>query len=261
MTDDRSSSPSTTAPPALADAEPSPAPVQPAPQPTDVILYGHSTLFYWWPVWVVGYALAGLTWWYGEPLSVGGNAVRLHHSGLLGVVFFLTLFLVIVITNVSVRGAASLAVVLGGVTLALLFLVFGWWQPILGWFGDLNVYLNQGGYFWFSTLLFAVWAGTVFGVDRMTHWRVSPGQLSYQVMFGAASRSYDATYLVVEKRRDDVFRHLILGFGSGDLRVRHRGSEVEDIRISNVLFVRPKLALAQKLLAVERSTVVAAAGG
>ena len=88
----------------------------------------------------------------------------MHPSGLLGVVFFLTLFLVIVITNVSVRGTASLVVGLAGVTLALLFLYFGWWQSILGWFGDLNVYLNQGGYFWYPP------SCSWFGPGRCSGW-------------------------------------------------------------------------------------------
>lgn len=230
--------------------QPTPAAAVPVP-PQEVVLYGHSPLFYWWPVWAVGYVLAGLTWWHGEPHAVGGGEIRLHPSGVLGVVFFLTLFLVVVITNVSLRGVASLAVILAGVTLALLFLLLGWWQPVLGWFGDLNVYLNQGGYFWFSTLLFVVWAGTVFGVDRLTSWRVTPGQLTRRAVFGGTSRSYDATHMVVEKRPDDAFRHAVLGLGSGDLRLRTRGPDAEDISIPNVLFVRAKLAHAQRLLAVE----------
>ena len=28
-----------------------------------VILYAHSALFYWWPLWVMGYVMALLTWW------------------------------------------------------------------------------------------------------------------------------------------------------------------------------------------------------
>jgi hypothetical protein len=29
-----------------------------------VIVYGHSALFYWWPLWVAGYVMALLTWLY-----------------------------------------------------------------------------------------------------------------------------------------------------------------------------------------------------
>ncbi len=255
MTDHGAVSPASVGTP-TADA----APLPPTPSPTEVTLYSHSPLFYWWPVWVVGYALAGLTWWFGEPHTVGESTIRLHPSSLLGLGFFLALFLVIVITNVSVRGKASLVVVLGGVTLALLFLLVGWWQSILGWFGDLNVYLNQGGYFWFSTLLFVVWAGTVFGVDRLSYWRVTAGQLTHRVVFGAASQSYPTRQMVLEKRRDDVFRHSLLGLGSGDLRIRTRGPDGEDILIPNVLFVGGKLALVQQLIAAQPSLVTPPAG-
>jgi hypothetical protein len=29
---------------------------------TQVIIYGHSWLLYWWPVWLIGYVMAVLTW-------------------------------------------------------------------------------------------------------------------------------------------------------------------------------------------------------
>src|SRR5687767_9868623 len=38
---------------------PAPAP-QPA-RPTEIKIYSHSNLFYWWPVWLLGLVLGGLT--------------------------------------------------------------------------------------------------------------------------------------------------------------------------------------------------------
>lgn len=143
-------------PPAVAPVEP---PVREAPaEHKEIYLYSHSPLVYWWPVWVVGYVMYALTWWYGEPLTVGGEAIKVHPGSSLGVLFFLTVFLVVVISNVSVRGYASGMVVMGIITVAVILAYFSFWGPILGWFGDLNVYLNQGAYFWFSTLMLVVWA-------------------------------------------------------------------------------------------------------
>ena len=34
-----------------------PAPLLP-PRPTEIKIYSHSSLFYWWPVWLLGYILA-----------------------------------------------------------------------------------------------------------------------------------------------------------------------------------------------------------
>jgi hypothetical protein len=38
--------------------------------PKDIKLYSHSTIFYWWPVWLVGYAMAFLTYLDGGLMAV-----------------------------------------------------------------------------------------------------------------------------------------------------------------------------------------------
>lgn len=223
----------------------------PHPGPTELKVISHSPILYWWPVWVLGYILAGITWWYGEQVEIGGGEIRVHPAGALGLVFFLTLFTVIAITNISIRGYMSLVVVSVAVTLAVLLAYFGFWGPIMSWVGDLNVYLNQGGYFWFSTLLFAVWVITVFGVDRVSYWHVKPGQITRVSMFGTASRSYDTENMFLEKRRDEVFRHWILGIGSGDLRVQTHGARAEEFLIPNVMFVGSRMETIQQLVAAQ----------
>ena len=47
-----------------ANIEQAPVDVAKTPQ---VIIYGHSWLFYWWPVWVLGYVMALLTWLHPGP--------------------------------------------------------------------------------------------------------------------------------------------------------------------------------------------------
>jgi len=95
------------------------APPQPAPQAggelegkshkereeqhLEVKLYSHSNLYYWWPVWVAGYAMALVTYLTGDRVSVGDTPVYFSHSSNPGVIFFLVLFLVILFTNMSVR--------------------------------------------------------------------------------------------------------------------------------------------------------------
>ncbi len=39
-------------------------------RPREVHIVAHSMLFYWWPVWVVGLLLAGLTWLSGYCLAI-----------------------------------------------------------------------------------------------------------------------------------------------------------------------------------------------
>src|SRR5262245_2093077 len=77
----------------------------------EVRVFSHSPIFYWWPVWAVGYALALITRIWGEQVTFTNLAgeeatVWIHRSGSLGVVFTFTLLLVIMMTHFSVRGVA-----------------------------------------------------------------------------------------------------------------------------------------------------------
>jgi uncharacterized membrane protein YeaQ/YmgE (transglycosylase-associated protein family) len=67
-----------------------------------------------------------------------------------------------------------------GIAGAFVLLAFvGWWDEVFSWFGGLEIHLDLGAYFWFSTLLLVLWAGTLFGLDRLSYWEVTPGQLTY----------------------------------------------------------------------------------
>ena len=53
---------------------------------------------------------------------------------------------------------------------------------------------------------------------------------------------------MLEKKRNDLFRHWLLGLGSGDLHVKTGGPANLDFELNNVLFVGWKLARIQDLL-------------
>ena len=215
-------------------------------------IYSHSSLFYWWPVWMIGYIMALLTFGSGKEQqieAVGQAREWIHPSSNLGVVFFLVLFLVILITNFSMRGLASGLIIMGGVLLAVVLAYIGWWDEVFTWFGNLTIHLTLGAYFWFSTLLVLAWAVTVFGLDRLSYWEFTPGQLTHKLVFGAGSQSYNTQGMGLEKHRDDPFRHWLLGIGSGDLKIRTSGATHEQIDILNVLFVGSKVAAMQRLIA------------
>ena len=76
--------------------------------PRVVYIYSHSNLFYWWPVWVAGYIMALLTYLHPMVVDIRGQEVMFHGSKNLGVIFTFTFFLVILITNVTLRGLSSL---------------------------------------------------------------------------------------------------------------------------------------------------------
>lgn len=212
-------------------------------------IYSHSPLVYWWPVWLAGYVMALLTYWQGEGYQFGQDQIWVHPSNNPGLIFFLVFFLVLVITNFSVRGLASGIVILGVALVTVLLALVGWWDEVFRWFGRLQIQLNLGAYFWFSTVMLGLWSVTVFALDRMSYWEITPGQLTHVSLLGAGSKSYNAQGMGLEKHRDDLFRHWLLGLGSGDLQIRTSGATREQIDVHNVLFIGSKVERIQKLIA------------
>lgn len=217
----------------------------------EIRLYAHSRIIYWWPVWVCGYTMATLTHLYGEPHQIGAGQELFHPSTHLGLIFLLTVALVIGITNLTVRGLASIIVILSIALISLLLAYYHKWDEVLEWLGKQKLHLNWGAYFWFSTLICAMWTLTVFVFDHLSYWRITPGQVTYTAMFGASSKSFDADNMVLEKLRDDLFRHWLLGFGSGDLQIRPYGAQQERILIPNVLFLGSKVRRVEHMLATQ----------
>ena len=84
---------------------------------------------------------------------------------------------------------------------------------------------------------------------------ITPGQIRVCEHVGASIRTFDTTGMSFEKQRDDLFRHWLLGFFSGDLIVRTSGAEKETIRLPNVLRIGWRLEEVQMLLS-EKATVV-----
>ncbi len=56
--------------------------------------------------------------------------------------------------------------------------------------------------------------------------------------------------MVFEKRRQDLFRHWVLGLGSGDIEISTTGAGRETVSIPNVLFVDAKVSEIQKMIAM-----------
>jgi hypothetical protein len=225
--------------------------------PPELRIYSHSSFFYWWPVWLTGFVLALITRIGGEQVTIGGTEVWMHPSKNLGVFFGVVLFLVIVSTNVTVRGMASVIVILTVLFLTVLFAYLGWWETILSWMPHLAAYINLGFYLFFSTLLFLVWASAVFIYDHLTYWSLRPGQLIHIQVIGNQEKSYDTRGMVFEKISNDLFRHMILGLGSGDIHITTTGARKEEIQIPNVLFVGRQIKEMQELVATKPDVISA----
>jgi hypothetical protein len=96
--------------------------------------------------------------------------------------------------------------------------------------------------------LFLLWLAVILVFDRQVYMVFAPGQMRVHQNIGDAEVAYDAHGMVVSKRRSDLFRHWLLGMGSGDLVVKTAGTNSREFQMSNVLFVGSKLAMIQEML-------------
>ncbi len=241
-----------------------------------VRIYGHSSILYWWPVWLSGLIMAAITYLDGSRAAIVPNGsaydaarkaivlpaeaensrtagsslgARSAQSKYPGLVFTAILLAVIFITNTPLRGLWSMIAVL---VIALASVTFAWlgaWPDILAVLDQLTIHINLGFYLFFSSVLFLLWAAVVFVFDRTRYWTFRPGQLTHDSVFGSGQKSYDTSGMLFEKVRNDPFRHWILGLGSGDLLIKTFGAQQEKIQISNVLFMNGILGRVQELVA------------
>jgi hypothetical protein len=220
-------------------------------------LYSHSRLFYWWPAWVAGYVMALITWLGGYEATIflgdeyGEVRVWMYPNTALGVTFVLILLAVTLFTCVSFRGWASVGLI-GLVLFVAMFLAWmDWWDEVVALIPQIRIFVNLGFYLVFSTALFLLWAVVFFITDRLHFYRIKPGLMTHEHVVGEASKNYDTTGLLMEKYHEDLFRHWLLGLGSGDLRIYTSGARQETLELRNVLFVDWKVEKIKRLIAVK----------
>jgi hypothetical protein len=270
--------------------QPQAPPAKAAADNREIVIVSHSTLFYWWPVWAVGFLLGLLSLFSGQRMAVfpeksevvrgakvtgllkGGKAeiyedrevIVLPENAHLatkdpddpnsapflrhiwkgrgfGVLFATVLLLVIVITNVPLRGMWSFMVIFLVIALSIIFGLAGWWSHILTAFTLLDIRINAGGYFYISAILFCIWLFTVLVFDKQIYMIFTPGQFRVCSEIGGGEQNYSTIGMTLEKQRSDLFRHWILGLGSGDLIVRTTGAQAHHFEMPNVLSVSRKM--------------------
>jgi hypothetical protein len=165
-----------------------------------------------------------------------------------GVLFCIILVLVIVITNVPLRGMWSVVVIITIILLSIIFHLAGWWEHIIRYLGFLDVRINAAGYFLIGGSLMVLWLLTMLFFDQAIYMVFTPGQLKFCSEIGGGEQVYDATGMTVEKQRSDLFRHWILGLGSGDLIVKTSGAQAHHFDLPNVLFVGRKVSQIEDLM-------------
>ena len=251
-----------------------------SPDEIEIRIVSHSHLFYWWPVWSIGFILGFLTLIFGERIAIvpknsqvvttvkvadeertaivlpskatlsGDDALKLHVSASknYGVIFTAVLLLVIVITNVPLRGMWSVVVIITIIMLVIIFSLADWWTTIFGWFTLLHIHINSAGYLAIAIVLLAIWLITFVFFDQQVYMVFTPGQVKVRTEIGGGEVVYDTVGMTVQKQRSDLFRHWILGLGSGDLTVTTTGAAAHHFDLPNVLFIGKKVQMIEDML-------------
>jgi hypothetical protein len=267
-----------------------PAPVKPSPpHEREIRVYGHTKLFYWWPIWALTFLFAMMTWYDGKRMAIvprdttiekrdngiydikvdtktkgspeldqaaarqtlKGDPFKVHVSSnhSIGAIFVIALLLVVFITNVPLRGLWSVIVIVTlGLGTIIVSLMPGWWDAIFSALGDLHIYINLAGYLFIGLGLLLVWLFTMYFFDRQIYMIFNPGQLKVCLEIGGGETAYDTQGMVIQRQRDDLFRHWILGLGSGDLIVRTSGAHSHEFHMENVLNVSSKLREIEEMM-------------
>src|SRR5262249_26857050 len=106
--------------------------------------------------------------------------LRVARSNSLGSVFVTVLLLVILITNVRVSGFGSFVLFILFLLFSVIFALAGIWDKVFRFVGSSDIHITAAGYLCMATPLFLIWLAVFLLYDRL-------------------------------------FRHWILGMGSGDL--------------------------------------------
>lgn len=247
-------------------------------RPESVTLRQHPDIFYWWPIWLLAFVLAGLGTWRGHHLVVAppGATIETDASGTVAVtpppatedaprptvkvvggvprtgsvIFLVTLVLVVFLTAVQLGkvGEVILMTLLGlGVVGLLLATIY---RPdffeSLEVLRELPVYLSVGTYLFLGCTLFPLWVLSVlvFPHDTLTF---TGTHLVLQKDFGEIVQPYTPGAVRVSVSSGGM-KEYILGMGSGTVVVTLTGPEPKTFEFHGVLFVGAKMAQVQRLI-------------
>ncbi|MCI0738167.1 MAG: hypothetical protein L0Y72_03920, partial [Gemmataceae bacterium] len=196
----------------------------------EIRIISHSTLFYWWPVWAIGFLMALISLFSGQlmatvpsgstfrenivlddvgkprtvlvipesgkiPRDDNGKPIdpRVHISGSKnpGVLFCVVILLVVTITNVPLRGLWSVIVITFIVSITIILAILGKWDDILARFGQLDIRINFAGYLVLSGVLFVIWLVVFLLFDKQIYIVFTPGQFRVRLEIGDAETAYD----------------------------------------------------------------------
>ena len=201
-------------------------------QLSEIKVYTHSPILYWWPIWALGLVFGFVS------LFVSGEGTEAA-ARVQGQTFVFVLVFVIFSTTVKLRGANSvilgLILLIGGILLATANLS----GPIASFIGGLDIRMSPAFYWFVGISVFIMWAVMIFGFDKVKYYEIAPGQVRERVFWGSGDRAESGANARCKYLKDDFLRHRMLGLVvTGDIEITLATGEVW--RLHNVLFAKEK---------------------
>lgn len=201
-------------------------------QLSEIKVYTHSPILYWWPIWSLGLLFGFVS------LFVSGEGTEAA-ARVQGQTFVFVLVFVIFSTTVKLRGANSvilgLMLLIGGILLATANLS----GPIASFIGGLDIRMSPAFYWFVGISVFIMWAVMIFGFDKVKFYEIAPGQVRERVFWGSGDRAESGANARCRYLKDDFLRHRILGIVvTGDIEITLADGEVWYLH--NVLFAKEK---------------------
>ena len=201
-------------------------------QLSELRVYTHSPILYWWPIWGLGLLFGFVS------LFVSGEGTEAA-ARVQGQTFVFVLVFVIFSTTVKLRGANSvilgLLLAIGGILLAMANLS----GPVAAFIGGLDIRMSPAFYWFVGITVFLMWALMIFGFDKVKFYEIAPGQVRERVFWGSGDRAESGANARCRYLKDDFLRHRMLGLVvTGDIEITLGDGEVWYLH--NVLFAKEK---------------------
>ena len=201
-------------------------------QLSELKVYTHSPILYWWPIWALGLLFGFVS------MFVSGEGTEAA-ARVQGQTFVFLLVFVIFSTTVKLRGANSvilgLLLLIGGILLVTANL----YGPVAAFIGGLDIRMSPAFYWFVGISVFIMWAVMIFGFDKVKFYEIAPGQVRERVFWGSGDRAESGANARCRYLKDDFLRHRILGVVvTGDIEITLADGEVWYLH--NVLFAKEK---------------------
>ena len=183
-----------------------------------------------------------------KSVAASGTSAFLTTQTLGGVVFLAILAINLVAMSVDFPRYSALALVFGGTTVALVFLIvndkFGLIEPLKRIVSEVYIVANSTFYFLFAAILLVIYL-IVYTTRWMDYWEIRPNEIIHNHGPLSDQIRYPTFGLKFDKEIPDILEYMLLGSGRLVFKVPN---ENRSIVLENVLWIDHKEQQLQQVL-------------